>query len=136
MAKRKDELKRAVFSTRLSLDDAWDRITAVSHALGLETEASTPKQELHFDLSRERPGIYWVIVILGFILYIVPGICAIWYYRPIKLVVATTSTPSGTLVCGQANDKGAWHVFDQFRHCLADNLVTVDLSHPLPISRR
>jgi hypothetical protein len=136
MAKRKDELKRAVFSTRLSLDDAWDRITAISHALGLEIEATTPKQEIHFDLSRERPGLYWVIVILGFIIYIIPGLYALWYYRTTKLILATTSTPSGTLVCGQANTKDAWQVFDQFRHCLADNLVTVDLSRPLPISNR
>jgi hypothetical protein len=136
MAKRKDGLKRVVISTRLSLDDAWDRITAVSLALGLEIEATTPKQELHFDLSRERPGLYWVLVILGFIFYIIPGLYALWYYRTIKLVLATTSTPSGTLVCGRGNDKEAWLVFDQFRHCLADSLVTVDLSRSLPISNR
>jgi hypothetical protein len=135
MAKRKNGHKRVVISTKLSLDDAWNRITAVSIALGLEMEATAPKQELHFDLSRERPGLYWLIVILGFIFYIIPGLYVLWYYRTIKLVLTVTATPWGTLVCGRAKCQEAWLVFDQYRHCLADNLVTVDLSHSLPVSR-
>lgn len=132
MPKRKKNHETVVVFTRMNLEDAWDRCNRVSALLGLAADRSTPKEELYFDLSRERPGLYWVGVVLGFIFYVLPGLYLLWYYRTIELTVRFSATSAGTLVAGKATwkSKEAWLVFDQFRRCLADNIMTVELAHP------
>ncbi len=135
MAKRKKNDEASVVFTKLTLDDAWERCNNVAAALGLVPDRNIPKQEFHFDLSRERPALFWLGVVLGFLLYILPGLYLLWYYRKIQLAVRFSATSAGTLVAGRATARSreAWLVFDQFRHCLADNRMTVEQAHPQPV---
>lgn len=135
MAKRKRNDETTVVFTRMTLEDAWERCNSVAAALGLVPDRNTPKQELHFDLSRERPDLFWLGVVVGFLLYILPGLYLLWRYRTIELAVRFSATSAGTLVAGRAtaSSREAWLVFDQFRHCLADNPMTVEMAAPQPV---
>lgn len=134
MPKQKKNTETIVIFTKMTLEDSWNLCNSLSEAMGLVPDRIVPKEELNFDLTIERPNLYWVLVVLGFCLYILPGVYVLWYYRNVVLKVRFSGTSGGTIVAATATTRSkiARLVFDQFRHCMMDNTMSVALNHPQP----
>lgn len=73
--------ERRVIETKLSRDDAYTRCFKRAALLGVDIKANVKAERLEVRMGGTRGGGYWTLVVLGFLVYILPGILMLIFWR-------------------------------------------------------
>jgi hypothetical protein len=75
--------ERKVVETKLSRDEAYRKCFKRASLLGLNIKANIPGERLEIEKTKRSP-MWWASVILGFCLYIVPGVLVLTLWKPVE----------------------------------------------------
>ena len=75
--------ERKVVDTKLSKADAYQKCFKRASQLGLNIKANIPGERLEI-VKAKRTAVWWISVIVGFCLYIVPGVLVLVLWKPVE----------------------------------------------------
>jgi len=99
--------QRRVVESKLSVDEAYKKCFKRAGQLGLEIKTNVPSQRLEVRRVK-RTGLWWVAVIVGFCIYVIPGVLVLVLWKPADScsLVFDADDGGGATVTGQIKGDG------------------------------
>lgn len=104
--------ERKVVETKLSKDEAYKKCFKRASQLGLNIKANIPGERLEV-IKVKRTGAWWAAVIGGTLLYIIPGVLVLLFWKPVEYChLIFDESGAGATVVGQVKGEAGQQFFN------------------------